>query len=65
MSDAGAGVGDDLQGRVFERFATGGSRGTGLGLFLVRELARAHGGFASYRVEDGAFVVTLPREETG
>jgi PAS domain S-box-containing protein len=61
VRDAGAGVSAELQTRLFERFETGSSRGTGLGLFLVRELARAHGGDARYRASDGAFVVTLPR----
>lgn len=62
VRDAGSGVEDDLRDRLFDRFATGSSRGTGLGLFLVRELARAHGGDATYRPGDGAFVVTLARE---
>jgi signal transduction histidine kinase len=65
VRDAGDGVDAEIRPRLFERFATGSSRGTGLGLFLVRELARAHGGDATYRVEDGAFVVTLPRGESG
>jgi PAS domain S-box-containing protein len=59
--DSGEGVSADLQGRLFERFATTSSKGTGLGLFLVRELAQAHGGDATYRPDDGAFVLTLPR----
>ena len=63
VRDAGSGVEEDLRGRLFDRFATGSSRGTGLGLFLVRELARAHGGEAAYRSADGAFVVTLARDE--
>jgi PAS domain S-box-containing protein len=61
VRDAGSGVSEELQGRLFQRFATGSSRGTGLGLFLVRELARAHGGDAHYRPSDGGFVVSLPR----
>ena len=62
VHDAGSGVEAALRERLFDRFATGSSRGTGLGLFLVRELARAHGGDATYRPHDRAFVVTLPRE---
>jgi PAS domain S-box-containing protein len=61
VADAGDGVGEEMQHRLFERFATGSGHGTGLGLFLVRALARAHGGEASYRPEDGAFVLSLPR----
>lgn len=49
VSDAGQGVPADLVPRLFERFASGRHRGgTGLGLFIVRELARAHGGDAWY-----------------
>jgi signal transduction histidine kinase len=55
-----------MRDRLFDRFATGRrSGGTGLGLFIVRELARAHGGDADYEPPSagrpsGAFVVTLP-----
>ncbi len=39
-----------MRGRLFERFATGQTRGgTGLGLYIVRQLARAHDGDATYR----------------
>jgi signal transduction histidine kinase len=66
VSDAGAGVSEAMQERLFERFATGRARGgTGLGLYIVRELARAHGGDATYEPgagsSPGAFVLTLPR----
>ena len=69
VGDRGEGVTPAMRPRLFERFATGRSRGgTGLGLFIVRELARAHGGEASYEpgTPDGprdAFVITLPRAE--
>lgn len=64
--DAGNGVDPALQPRLFERFSTGNSlTGTGLGLFIVRELARAHGGDAYYETASdarpsGAFVLTIP-----
>jgi PAS domain S-box-containing protein len=61
VRDAGAGVSEDMRGRLFERFATGAAHGAGLGLYLVRELARAHGGEARYRAADGGFVISLPR----
>jgi PAS domain S-box-containing protein len=64
VRDAGEGVSDELQGRLFERFATGSAHGTGLGLFLVRELARAHGGDAFYRPSDRGFVIVLPRVDS-
>jgi PAS domain S-box-containing protein len=61
VSDAGEGVPEELQERLFERFATRGRQGTGLGLHIVRELARAQGGDATYVAGDNAFVVRLPR----
>ncbi|WP_148573426.1 PAS domain S-box protein [Nocardioides caldifontis] len=64
IRDSGSGVAPQVRPRLFERFATGVSKGgTGLGLFIVRELARAHGGDAFYDAEDGgagAFVIRLP-----
>ena len=71
VSDQGGGVTSAMQDRLFERFATGRSRGgTGLGLYIVRELARAHGGDAFYEpgspdLPSGAFVLSVPRAETG
>lgn len=65
VSDAGPGVEPRLVDRLFERFAHAGPTGsTGLGLHLVREIARSHGGEASYFPPgDGrrtAFAVDLP-----
>ncbi len=65
VRDAGPGVSEELRPRLFERFATEGPGGTGLGLYIVRELARAQGGDAAYRGEDQAFVVTLPTTGAG
>lgn len=60
VTDAGDGVVPELQDRLFERFATGSRGGTGLGLHIVRELARAQGGDASYDAAERAFVLSLP-----
>jgi signal transduction histidine kinase len=66
VSDHGPGVPEAVRSRLFERFATGEQRrGTGLGLFIVRELARRHGGDAWYEPGVGtrpsAFALSLPR----
>ncbi len=67
VQDAGPGVPPGDQDRIFEPFYRSGnvrdSTGTGLGLALVRQIARRHGGDAHCeQVRGGAsrFVVTLP-----
>jgi signal transduction histidine kinase len=69
FTDAGPGVPVEMRERLFGRFATGETqRGTGLGLFIVRELAHAQGGDARYETQlDGSsrFLVTLPLAAAG
>ncbi|HKC27930.1 MAG TPA: PAS domain S-box protein [Jatrophihabitans sp.] len=64
VSDFGRGVPSELRARLFDRFISGSTgTGTGLGLFIVRELARAHGGTARYETDaqgHPSFTVTLP-----
>ena len=68
VTDAGPGVADGFRGSLFQRFsrdteAAGRITGTGLGLFISRELARANGGDLHHEeaVPTGsAFVLTLP-----
>jgi PAS domain S-box-containing protein len=66
IRDSGPGVPEAVRPRLFSRFATGAaSGGTGLGLFIVRELARAQGGEATYEPgpagsAGGEFVLRLP-----
>lgn len=64
--DSGTGVPEDVRARLFDRFATGRAGGTGLGLYIARQLARAHGGDTRYEPPTpdrpaGAFVLELPR----
>ncbi|MBC9732765.1 PAS domain S-box protein [Nocardioides marmotae] len=63
VRDSGPGVSADVRGRLFERFGTT-TGGTGLGLYIVRALAQAHGGEATYQVEDQSFVLRLPRDRS-
>jgi signal transduction histidine kinase len=48
VSDEGAGVPEELRDTVFDRFRKGkaSSGGAGLGLAIVRHVARVHGGYA-------------------
>lgn len=70
VRDAGPGIPRDQQGRIFEKFGRvdvpGASKpGTGLGLFIARSIAEAHGGSldVSSGPEPGSiFTLTLPVE---
>jgi len=68
VEDAGDGVPYIDRARIFEPFHRAStatqSGGAGLGLAIVRQIARAHGGSASYEPRDGGgsrFIVELPR----
>ncbi|MGH3487255.1 MAG: ATP-binding protein [Actinopolymorphaceae bacterium] len=68
VRDHGPGVPEGFEARLFERFTRGPeaqrfAEGTGLGLWIVRNLARANGGDAWYEPGDGhpAFCLRLPR----
>jgi signal transduction histidine kinase len=69
VHDCGIGIAADAQARMFQRFGrivtplTSHIPGTGLGLYLCRELARAHGGditVVSQEGEGSTFTLTLP-----
>jgi signal transduction histidine kinase len=69
VRDQGIGISPADQARIFERFsravAPGSFSGLGLGLWIVREIVRAHGGQISVRSERGQgaeFIVVLPLE---
>jgi NtrC-family two-component system sensor histidine kinase KinB len=73
VTDQGPGIPEEYRERVFEKFfrvehqlgqRSEGARGTGIGLYLCREILKAHGG--TITCEPGAdgfgtrFVITLP-----
>ncbi|HMJ15280.1 MAG TPA: ATP-binding protein [Polyangiaceae bacterium] len=73
VADDGPGIAPEDHKKVFERFAQGDTNkrmvgGTGLGLVLVREAARLHGGDVSLVSELGqgaTFTMRLPRRPVG
>jgi signal transduction histidine kinase len=73
VRDEGPGVPAEFRARLFDRFSradrtAGTVSGTGLGLYIVRELARANGGDVRYRpapTRGSIFVVTLPLSPDG
>lgn len=65
VKDTGGGIPPEQLGRIFEPFFTtkGHGRGTGLGLFLVQQIIKAHSGQIQVESEIGAgttFTVILP-----
>src|SRR5437588_769342 len=68
VADHGPGIPHDQQRLIFEKFGradiAGGSKpGTGLGLFIARSIAEAHGGTIDVRSSPNAgstFTLTLP-----
>jgi two-component system sensor histidine kinase ResE len=71
VRDGGAGIAREDLKRVFAKFYRGanarkqGTKGTGIGLAIVKEIVEAHGGAVRVRSEPGAgseFTMVLPCE---
>jgi signal transduction histidine kinase len=66
VTDTGKGIPREYQGRIFEKFfrvPDVGPKGTGLGLFITREIIRGHGGDIGVESETGkgsTFWFTIP-----
>jgi signal transduction histidine kinase len=69
ISDTGKGISPDIIPKLFEKFITGSSTGTGLGLYITRNLVEAHGGriwaFNNNSGVGSTFEFTLPKADDG
>lgn len=66
--DTGSGIAAERLERIFEPLYTTKPGGTGLGLYIVREIVAAHGGqitVASVEGQGTTFTLTLPRARAG
>ena len=63
VADNGSGVPPDVRNRLFEPFYTTEKTGTGLGLYVARELAHANMGQLHYHPEMNGFELILLRDE--
>ena len=68
VKDTGSGIQPEIMPRLFSKFATNSSHGTGLGLFISKSIIEAHGGkiWAENNAENGkgaTFKFTLPISE--
>ena len=67
FADTGTGIPAEMEGRLFEVFATSGKKdGSGLGLAIVKKIVDDHLGRISYRSEAGVgttFTISLPLEK--
>jgi signal transduction histidine kinase len=69
VTDNGCGIPEDDRDKVFESFfSSKGTEGTGLGLLVVQQVVKEHGGTITFDTEEGegtTFFVSLPlRKET-
>jgi PAS domain S-box-containing protein len=72
IKDTGVGIPKDQRGRVFAKFFRGANvikletEGTGLGIFIAKNIIEAHGGKIWFKSEEGkgtTFYFTLPAKE--
>lgn len=62
FADDGGGVPPEVREHLFEPFYTTAKNGTGLGLYVARELAHANFGDLTYLPEAKCFELTLPEK---
>ena len=68
ITDTGKGIDKEIVNRLFDKFVSRSEQGTGLGLFISKNIMESHGGtIVGYNNENGTgatFVFTLPLDST-
>ena len=66
ITDTGKGIDKDISSRLFDKFVSRSEQGTGLGLFISKNIIESHGGkITGFNNENGSgatFIFTLPLE---
>ncbi len=69
ITDTGKGIDNEIINRLFDKFVSRSEQGTGLGLFISKNIIESHGGtIIGFNNENGVgatFVFTLPLESIG
>jgi signal transduction histidine kinase/CheY-like chemotaxis protein len=68
ISDTGSGIPDEIKDKIFEPFFTTKEGGLGIGLFLVKNAVKMHGGEIYFESEEGVgttFYINLPKRWEG
>jgi signal transduction histidine kinase len=67
VADTGTGIDPSIQSRLFQKFASKSQKGTGLGLFIARNIIEGHGGKIWFERDPGGkgsiFKFTIPLED--
>lgn len=69
ITDTGKGIDNEIVNRLFDKFVSRSEQGTGLGLFISKNIIESHGGkIMGFNNENGVgatFVFTLPLDSIG
>jgi signal transduction histidine kinase len=67
IADTGPGIPPNIQTNLFQKFVTGKSQGTGLGLFISQKIIEYHKGWINLDTFPGGtiFNIYLPKEKRG
>jgi signal transduction histidine kinase len=67
IADTGPGIPPDIQSNLYQKFSSGKSQGTGLGLFISQKIIEYHKGWINLDTFPGGtiFNIYLPKEKRG